>query len=358
MLFKKTKIGNMKVKNSFIKSATWEKRATESGHMTEYLYNHYVELAKGGVGTIILSYAHVLSHEKPNPNMLGIYDDSSIEEYTKLTELVHNEGTKILTQLVYGGNMTTYKVEGRDILSPSGIAIREDRPKGRPFNKEDVEELIKGFTDAAIRAKKANFDGVQIHCAHGYFFSQVISPVYNQREDEYGKNKGLLIYKVYEAMRAAVGEEYPIWIKINAKDFLPNGSEVEDTIKICKKLEKMGIDAIEVSGGHGIIADKTFARKKIFKTEDEGIFEKETIEISRALSIPVVMVGGLRSLDYINKIKETSDIRFFSLARPLIAERNLINQWEANPSKRSKCISCRRCFGEKNGKKYTCILEK
>ena len=190
MLFKKTKIGNMQVKNSFIKSATWEKRATEDGHMTEYLYNHYRELAKGGVGTIILSYAHVLPQEKPNPSMLGFYDDTFIDEYTKLTKIMHENKTKIVAQLVYGGNMTSYKVLGRDILSPSGIPIREGSPEGRPFNEKDVEELIKGFAMAAIRAKKSGFDGVQIHCAHGYFFSQVISPIYNKRDDQYGRDRG------------------------------------------------------------------------------------------------------------------------------------------------------------------------
>lgn len=206
--------------------------------------------------------------------------------------------------------------------------------------------------------KKAGFDGVQIHCAHGYLFSQVISPVYNKREDEYGKDRGLLIYRVYKAMRKAVGSDYPIWIKINAKDFLPGGNEVEDTIEICRKLQEMGIDAIEVSGGHGIIAGETFAKKSILKTEDEGIFERETIEIAQALEVPVIMVGGLRSLEYIGRIRETTPVRFFALARPLIAERDLINQWEKDPVKRAKCVSCGRCFGEQDERKYTCILEK
>lgn len=358
MLFEKAKIGNMEVKNHFLKSATWEKRATEDSHMTEYLYEHYKELAEGGVGTIILSYAHVLSTEQPNPNMLGMYDDSFIPEYKKLTEIVHKEGAKIVAQLVYGGNMTSYKVEGRDILSPSGIPLREDRPTGRPFDNDDVKELIEGFKKAAIRAKEAGFDGVQIHAAHGYFFSQTISPVYNKREDSYGENKGKLIYEVYEGIREVVGEDYPIWIKINCKDFLPGGSEVEDIIKICKKLEKLGIDAIEVSGGHGIIASETFARKKILKLEDEGTFEKETIAIAQAVNVPVIMVGGVRSIEYMNNISENTKIKYFSLARPLICERDLINKWSKNPEKRARCVSCGNCFGERDGVPFTCILER
>lgn len=358
MLFEKTKIGNMEVKNHFIKSATWEKRATEDSHMTEYLFNHYKELAEGGVGTIILSYAHVLPFEQPNPNMLGMYDDSFIEEYKTLTSSVHKEGAKIVAQLVYGGNMTSHQVEGRDILSPSGIPVREDRPKGREFNESDVQVLIKGFKEAAVRAKAAGFDGVEIHCAHGYFFSQVISPIYNKRTDKYGVDKGTLIYEVYEGMRGAVGNDYPIWIKINGKDFLPGGTEVKDVIEICRKLEGLGLDAIEVSGGHGSIASETFAKKKILKVEDEGIFEAETIAIAEAVNIPVIMVGGVRSIDYMNKISHTTNIKFFSIARPLISERDLINKWAENPKAKAKCVSCGNCFGERNGVKFTCILEK
>ena len=358
MLFKKSKIGNMEVKNHFIKSATWEKRATEDSHMTEYLFEHYKEVAEGGVGTIILSYAHVLSTEQPNPNMLGMYDDSFIPEYKKLTDMVHKEGTKIVAQLVYGGNMTNYKVEGRDILSPSGIPIREDRPNGRPFNDEDVEMLIEGFKKAAIRTKKAGFDGVQIHSAHGYFLSHTMSPVYNKRTDKYGEDKGKLIYEVYEGMREAVGPDYPIWIKINCKDFLPQGTEVSDVINICKKLEELGIDAIEVRGGPGIIASETFARKKILKLEDEGTFEKETIAIAESVNVPVIMVGGLRSIEYMNNIYENTNIKNFSLARPLICERNLINKWIDNPEKRAKCVSCGNCFGQRDRVPFTCILEK
>lgn len=317
MVFEKTKIGNMEVKNHFIKSATWEKRATEDSHMTDYLFQHYKEVAEGGVGTIILSYAHILPFEQPNPNMLGMYDDSFITEYKKLTDIVHKEDARIVAQLVYGGIMTSYKVEGRDILSPSGIPIKKGAITGRAFNDEDTNVLIQGFKKAAIRAKKSGFDGIQIHAAHGYFLSQTISPVFNKRNDKYGEDRGILIYEIYKGIREVVGAEFPIWIKINCKDNIPEGLEVNDVIKICKKLEEMGLDAIEVSGGHGINSRETFAKRKILKLEDEGIFEKETIAIAEAINIPVIMVGGLRSMDYINKIYENTKVKYFSLARHL-----------------------------------------
>ncbi|MGL4337231.1 MAG: NADH:flavin oxidoreductase [Turicibacter sp.] len=354
MLFQPSKIGNMDVKNHFIKSATWEKRATADSHMSDYLYHHYHQLAQGGVGTIILSYAHVLKQEQPNPNMLGMYDDSFISDYKKLTDLVHPHGTKIVAQLVYGGNMTSYDVERRDILSPSGIAISE----GRAFNDEDVAMLIEGFSKASVIAKEAGFDGVQIHAAHGYMFSQSISPVYNHRSDKYGQDKGLLIYEVYQGMREAVGPDFPIWIKINCKDFLPGGTEVSDVIKICQRLEALGLDAIEVSGGHGIVSTETFGLRKILKREDEGIFETETRAIAQAVQIPVIMVGGLRSVAYMEDIFTHTNIKFFSLARPLISELDLINKWMIDPEKKSRCVSCSRCFGRYDDELFTCILDK
>ena len=184
--FEKTKLGKLDLKNHLVRSATWGNMTTEDGHMTDELYAIYENLAKSEVGLIITGYANILKEEQPNHGMMGIYEDSYIDEYKKLTEMVHTYGSKIIMQIAYGGTKTTYRVEGRTIFAPSDIAERGTGTKGKVMTKTEISFVEEAFARAAERIKKARFDGVEIHAAHSYLINQFLSPYYNQREDEYG----------------------------------------------------------------------------------------------------------------------------------------------------------------------------
>lgn len=176
----------------------------------------YENLAKGGVGTIITGYAFVREDEQPNPGMMGIYDDSFIEEYKELTNLVHTNKSNIIMQIIYGGFMTSFNVGKRTIWGPSTMECEATGAMAREMSKEEIKLLISDFENAALRAKKACFDGIQIHAAHGYLLSQFLSPYYNKRKDEYGgniENRGRIIFEIYKAIRVSVGKDFPIFIK-------------------------------------------------------------------------------------------------------------------------------------------------
>lgn len=212
-LFDKTKLLNMEMKNRFIRGALWEDLADVKGHMTPELSNIYEELAKGGVGTIITGYSFVTEDEQPNPGMMGIYDDSFIPEYGKFTDKIHSLGSNIIMQIVYGGFMTKFNVGERTIWGPSTIQNEATGTWAKEMTKDEIKSLVNDYAKAARRIKESGFDGVEIHGGHGYLLSQFLSPYYNKREDEYGgsiENRGRIIFEIFEAMREAVGKDFPI----------------------------------------------------------------------------------------------------------------------------------------------------
>lgn len=352
-LFECTTIKNMKLKNRFFKAAVWEELATEDGHMTDELFQIYEELAKGGIGTILTGYAHVEKDEQPNPGMMGIYDDSFIPEYKKLTDMAHSHGTNIIMQLAYGGSQTNLKPPSPVIWGPSSVENELTGIVPVEISKEDIKYLTKSFGKAAGRAKQAGFDGVQIHAAHGYLLSQFVCPHYNTRTDEYGgsiENRARIILEIYHGIRKTVGSDFPILIKINSEDFMDDGLTSEDSIIVSKMFEEAGIDAIEVSGSNesspNVIKNNLGAvRTKVVLSKDrESYFREHAARLAQVVSIPVILTGGNRHIDVMNEILNTTNIAYFGLGRPMISEPDLIKKWAEGDNKAPKCVSCNQCF--------------
>jgi 2,4-dienoyl-CoA reductase-like NADH-dependent reductase (Old Yellow Enzyme family) len=346
-LFDHTRIGNLKLKNRFIRSATCENLA-QQGHMTEELFQVYENLAMGGVGMIITGFAHVLESEKPFPGMLGIYDDSFIREYKQLTDMVHRYQTSILLQVVYCGSFTMADVGGQEIWGPSAVENVLTKVQPKEMTKEEISCLLKAFADAASRAKQAGFDGIQIHAAHGFLLSQFLSPYYNRRTDEYGgsiENRSKIVLETYTAIREKVGDEYPVLIKINCSDFMDQGMAFEDCKYVCKKLAAAGINAIEISGNLMNLSP-----------QGESYFKDYAAEIAAEIDTPIIVVGGNRDYESMAKTVNQTQIEYFSLSRPLIAQADLVKRWESGDVQKAKCVSCNACSNLDGGIK--CILNR
>ncbi len=361
-LFEETKIGNMSVKNRFIRSALWLKGAEEDGHITEFILNSYENLAKGGVGLILTGYANISAEEQPNSRMKGIYDDSFIDEYRQLTDKVHSQDSKIALQIVFGGSQSQHPRAGSmNILAPSAVENRVTGLMPKEATKEDIKRIVTLFGDAAERAKRAGFDGVQIHAAHGYFLSMFLTPYYNRRSDEFNgdiHNRARIIYEVFKEIHSRVGADFPVMIKLNCDDFMDDGEGLilEDAIEVFKRLAELGVDLMEVSGtnessGKGLAP----ARTKLTSRDKESYFREATAVIAAAVDCPVVLMGGNRSTELMQDILDTTNIKYFSIARPLLSEPNLIKKWEETPGYKPKCVSCNKCWlSEPN----SCILKK
>jgi 2,4-dienoyl-CoA reductase-like NADH-dependent reductase (Old Yellow Enzyme family) len=264
-LFETSKINAMQLSNRFVRSATWEGMAAEDGSCTSDFKTLYTELAKGGVGLIITSHTYVRPDGKGSPRQLGLYKDELIPALQDLTRDIHQHGSRIAVELSHAGILTIHQHGSRIAveLSHAGILTSEQltgeapmvvsavedfsRGPGREVTVEDVQEIVDAFAMAAQRAKEAGFDAVQIHGAHGFLMNQFLSPAFNKRTDDYGgsiENRARALLETLRKIRTAVGNGYPVLIKLNSEDFIDGGLTLEDSVQVGKMLQAEGIDAM------------------------------------------------------------------------------------------------------------------
>lgn len=357
-LFDETRINSVVLKNRLVRSATWENMADGNGHMTEKLFNLYEDLAQGDVGMIISGCTFVMPGDQFYPGMMGMWEDSFIAEYKRLTEIVHSHGSRIVQQLAYGGTQGTRQEDELPVWGPSNVADLATGTVPTPMSKENIRTLVKAFGDAAARAKAAGFDGVQIHGSHGYLLGQFLSPHYNRRSDKYGgsiENRARIYVEVYEEIRGRVGEDFPVMLKINESDSIDNGATFEDCLYVSKKLDELGIDALEISGGTAASGD-FMSRTKINSPEKEGYHAEAAARIADEVQAPVILVGGLRSPEVMETLLKNTAIEYFSLSRPLLAEPDLPRRWQQVDRSPAKCISCNACQ-KGNPEGNICVLK-
>jgi len=230
------------------------------------------------------------------------------------------------------------------------------------LTKEEIRDIIIAFGDGAYRAKVWGFDAVQLHGAHGYLISQFLSPLTNRRTDEYGgsiENRSRFLLETYKNVRESVGSDYPVLIKLNAEDNINGGLGINDAIYVARRLNDAGIDAIEVSAGTPASGKKGPIRIQINKPEKEAYNLELARRIKSAVNCPVMVVGGFRSYEVIEKALNEDNIDYIALGRPLIREAALANRWQKGDRRPATCLSCNRCFkpGLKEGGTY-CVTER
>lgn len=344
-LFESMTINGMKLSNRFVRSATWEGMAGPDGCVTQRLIDCMTALADGGVGLIITGHAFVELEGKASPRQMGIHDDAFLPGLRKMVEEVHARGGRMVAQLAHAGRRANTEESG---LPPQIISITgNEEPKVKEMGPCDFKKVVKAFAGAARRAKEARFDGVQLHCAHGYLLSQSLSPLENRRGDWYGgpiEHRMRLLLEVYTAVREAVGTDYPILIKLNSCDHVEGGFSMEDACKVAVRLAHEGIDAIEVSGGTPESGNLAPIRTRINTPDKEAYFRDAGKAIKESVHVPVMLVGGIRSMETATAMHKEGRADLISLSRPLIREPNLIARWKKGDTAPATCISCCRCF--------------
>jgi len=361
-LFEKTTINGLTLGNRFVRSATWEGMCDPDGRPTPKLTSCYCDLAAGNVGLIITGYTFVRPDGKQLPGKMGIHTDDLAADLRNLTQAVHSKGGKICVQLVHAGGQTTAKTAGRRPLAPSSVRVEQFPEEPEAMTKQEIEEIVSAFGDGARRAKEYGFDAVQLHAAHGYLINQFLSPLTNQRTDEYGgpvENRCRFLLEVYRRVRFAVGPDFPVFAKLNGSDNLEGGLDINDAVYAARLLDNEKIDAIEVSGGTSASGEKGAVRMKIDRPDREAYNLALAGEIKKAVRCPIMVVGGFRSLEVIQKALIEQGIDYISMARPFIREPQLIKRWQEGDRSPARCISCNGCFepGIKEGGIY-CVVEK
>jgi 2,4-dienoyl-CoA reductase-like NADH-dependent reductase (Old Yellow Enzyme family) len=351
LLFEPFSIKNLTLRNRFVRSATYDGMAEKNGRVSSGQIQMVKDLAQGGVGLIILGIAYVHPSGQISPVQNSLADDDCIPGLRNLAETAHEHGAKIAVQLFHAGRETAkvYNPLRKQALAPSLIT---DDPyfqgSYRPMTEEEILEAIRDFGQAAGRAREAGLDAVQVHGAHAYLLSQFLSPFTNRRTDVWGgelENRLRLHREILRAIRSQVGEDYPVLIKIGVQDGFPEGLEFNEGKLAAQRLAQWGYDSLEISSGlRGLGYDNAEFKTRISRLDREAYFQNWCREIKPEVTVPVMMVGGLRTPALMEEVIQNGEADLISLSRPLIKEPTIIRDWQQGDRHRATCISCNKCF--------------
>ena len=363
-------IGKVKIENRIVRSATYLSLATEDGQITDDLITRYEELAEGGVGLTITGVSTVREDGKQLAKMMHNFSDDYLEGLTNLAGAYHDKtkeignNSKIFLQVGHCGKQTTHWGWQGELISSSDIENKVINKMPKKLSVKEIEEIVKLFAEATERAKKAGFDGVQFHGAHGYLINQFYSPYMNNREgDKYGgsiENRAKFTVEILKESQKKVGNMFPINLKMNGYDGVKGGLEPNEASELAIIFAKEGFNSLEISS----YIHEASLNVKIpslppecqINVRQRGLEAfnlksaaqiKEKLKQTASTNIPIILVGGIYRLEKINEIIDSTGIEFCSMCRPLIRQPNLPKLWRNGPpSPEAECIHCNQCMNE------------
>ena len=306
---------NINFKNRIIMPPMATAKADERGYVTEGIIDYYREKTKSGlIAAVITEHSYVEKRGQAHKNQLSIAEDGTVEGLKKLADTIHSNGSLAVAQLAHAGTAAKEEVTGEKPAGPSAISNpgRKDSQNPRELSAEEIKEIAEKFAEAAVRAEKAGFDGVEIHSAHGYLLNQFLSPLTNKRKDEYGgkiENRVKIHVEIIRKIKNLLGESYPVFIRMGAGDFMENGLTEEDSVKAAKLFEKAGADVIDISGG-----------MCSYHIEDTrpGYFDVLSEPVYKNVNIPVILTGGVKKGEDIEDILERKVCSLVGVGRSLL----------------------------------------
>lgn len=348
ILFQPIAIGGLKVKNRFVRSATQDFYGDPDGTVSDREVALYRELAENEVGLIITAHSYVehpLGRASVNQN--AIHDDRFVSGYRRLADAVHAAGSALVVQVSHAGRQTPPDwPAGQVPVAPSAVTDGSTGLTPRELTEEEIWSLIDAYAAAVGRAKAAGADGAQLHIAHGYLLSSFISPYTNRRTDHWGgslENRTRVLGEIMARTRRAAGEGYPILAKLNSTDGLPREDclTLDDVVAVAKSLERWGVSAIEVSGGIRE-AKGVMSAPGVVKPGQEAYFAAAAKAVKAAVSIPVILVGGLRTPQVMERVVTDGTADMVALSRPFVRQPDLVRRIREGAG--ATCVSCNACF--------------
>lgn len=316
-LLKPLKVGSLYLNNRIIMPPMATSKAEADGRVGQEILGYYKEKSEGGyISLIIIEHSFIRQDGKASENQVSVSDDSMIENLKKLADIIHSNGSKTVMQINHAGSATTTEITGaKSIIGPSNVP--NPRKGGTPseLSCKEIKEIVKAFKDAAVRVKKAGFDGVEIHSAHGYFLNQFFSPLTNKRKDEYGGDvygRICIHLEVIKAVREAVGENFPILLRLGASDYMTGGTTIKDSKIAACEFEKAGVDIIDISGG--------FCGYIIQEQTEQGYFAPLAEEIKKVVSIPVILTGGITDPKVAEKLLSEGKADLIGVGRAIMKD--------------------------------------
>lgn len=351
-LFSEGKIGNMKTKNRIVMTAMGNHLANTDGSVSEGDIAFYGARAKGGVGLIITECAIVDgARGKGNTQQISVADDRFIPGLIRLAQEIHKYDSKVVVQIYHPGRQGISAINGNlPMPAPSEVECRAVRQPTVAMTTEEVAAMVEKFIQAAVRVKAAGIDGVEVHGAHGYLINQFLSPYTNLREDRYGgsfENRLRFLEEIVLGIRQRCGEDYPLIVRLSVDEFLETtgqpekGLRLEDGVKIAQHLEKLGVDAIDVSSG--IYESMNVAWEPFSFEQGWKVHLAEAVK--QAVAVPVIGVAVFRDPDYAEEALSAGKLDFIGSARQHYADPEWSNKSKAGQvGDLRKCISCLHCM--------------
>lgn len=291
-------------------------KSGDNGEVSKELLEYYDEKSKGGyISLIIIEHSYVNPQGKASKGQLSIADNSDMEGLKKLAKIIQKNGSKVIMQINHAGSATNKDITGYEAVGPSAVENPRKKEIPKELSKEEIKEIIKNFKDAAKRVKDAGFDGVEIHSAHGYLLNQFFSPLTNKRNDEYGGNvlgRIKIHLEIIEAVKEAVGKDFPILLRLGASDYMEGGITIEDSKIAALEFQKAGIDILDISGG--------FCGYTVPGLEGQGYFSKLSEAIKEVVSIPVILTGGVTEAEAAEKLLSSSKADLVGVGRAIFKD--------------------------------------
>lgn len=315
-LIKPLETYNLSLKNRLVMPPMATAKADDEGKITEDILNYYDEKSKGGyISLIIIEHSFISPEGKASHRQMSAADDSVIDGLRNLADTIHKNGAKAVMQISHAGSATTREITGYDPVAPSAIQNpRKGESVPLELTQDQIKDIVQKFKKAAMRVKEAGFDGVEIHSAHGYFLNQFLSPLTNKRTDEYGGDiygRIRIHLEIIKEIRNAVGNSYPIFLRIGATDNTEGGTTIEDSIKASIEFEKAGVDILDISGGFCGYA-----------LPGEGYFAPVSLEIKKAVKIPVIVTGGIKDVQVAESILKEGKADLIGVGRAILNDSN------------------------------------
>lgn len=328
-------LSNLSLKNRIVRSATVDPFGNLDGTVSEEQMKLHEILAGNNIGLIITAMSYVTPAGKVGREQNGISDDEFIESHRELVDTVHLAGSKVILQISHCGS-GSMSLDGMPPVAPSPVPYPGSDVVPRELTIPEIELIIEQFIEAAVRAKKAGYDGIQLHCAHQYLLSEFLDPVYNKRDDEYGSsimNRFRITEQIIRGCVRELGPTYPIFIKVNSNTAGNDDEYYNDLIYVASKCKELGVAAIEYSG---------YNFTPLGRKGHHNYYLDRVSDIRREVDIPAILVGGIRSFKDMDTVMD-SGIDMVSISRPFICEPDLITRLISGEEE-AKCTSCSKCF--------------
>ncbi|MFC2067133.1 FAD-dependent oxidoreductase [Chloroflexota bacterium] len=347
-LFEPGNIGTMELKNRLVMAAMGTRSVDDDGCMNQQTIDFYVKRAMGGVGFIIAQAACVVPEGNP-PNRLSIHDDKFIPGLSELVRNIHSYDTKVACQLGHVGEMMLRawadydRPPGVEAVGPSAVPCVTYQLTPRELSRDEIHRLIKAFVETARRGKRAGFDAVEIHAAHGYLLSAFLSPFKNRRTDEYGgsvENRARFVCEIIAQTREDVGADFPLLVRMNGSDCFEGGITIDEAKQQAAMFVEAGVDAVDIS----VATQESRQWRDLGYMYPDGAIVYLAEAIKKAVKVPVITVGKIGDPVLANRIIQEGKADFVAMARPLLADPELPNKArEGRLDDIQRCIFCNNC---------------